>query len=230
MNQVVATRYVKAPPERVFDIVADPHKTFLTSNPFVKMEIVGEQSQDAGTVYRWTFTFPFGIRFGFDEEVVEWVRPERFTYRAISGWEMKATTALAPENDGTRVTFTLHYTLPGPWGLLVPEWLERLGAGRAVGNIKRFAEAQASTSALIDNSVGRMTNRTLSTVLAAFLLFDGVALVIWDGAYVRLWQGGRPTHPYWRAIEWLAQRPRRLLRATGLVEAGFGLVVLKKTS
>lgn len=230
MKEVIATRYVNAPPAHIFDVVADPHKTFLTSNPFVRMDIVGERSQGTGTVYRWTFTFPLGIRFGFDEEVMEWVRPERFTYRAISSWEMEATTALAPENGGTRVTFTLHYTLPGPWGLLVPEWLERLGTGRAVGNIKRFAEAQAPTSALIDNSVGTMTSRTLSKILAAFLLFDGVALLVWDGAYVRLWRVGRPTHPYWRAMEWLAQRPRRLLRTIGLVEAGFGLVVLKKTS
>lgn len=142
MREVIATTYVDAPPEIVFAVVADPRKSFLTGNPFTHMEVVGNQTEGIGTVYRWTFTLPFGLRFTFDEVVTEWVEPGRFAYRATSGWEMDAVTALTPEDSGTRVSFTIRYRLPGVWNWLMPEWLERLGSGRAVANIRKHAERQ----------------------------------------------------------------------------------------
>lgn len=142
MREVLATTYVDASPEMVFAVVADPRKSFLTSNPFAHMQLVREQTEGIGTVYRWTFTLPLGPCFGFDEVVTEWVEPVRFAYRATSGWEMDAVTALTPEDGGTRVTFTIRYCLPGIWNWLMPEWLERLGSARAVANIRKHAERQ----------------------------------------------------------------------------------------
>jgi hypothetical protein len=36
-------------------------------------------------VYRWGFELLLRLTFRFDEVVTEWVEPERFAYRAISG-------------------------------------------------------------------------------------------------------------------------------------------------
>jgi uncharacterized membrane protein len=138
----MATTYVDARPETVFAVIADPRKPFLTSNRVTHMEVVGEQTAGVGTVYRWTFRLPFGLRFTFDEVVTEWVEPERFAYRATSGWDIEAVTALAPEDGGTRVTFTLRYRLPEIWGWLIPKWLERLGSDRALANIQKHIEPQ----------------------------------------------------------------------------------------
>jgi uncharacterized protein YndB with AHSA1/START domain len=68
--------------------------------------------------------------------VTEWVEPERFAYRAVSGWEMEAVNALAPEDGGTRIAFTLRYRLPDVWGGLIPRPLVRL----AFANLRRRVE------------------------------------------------------------------------------------------
>lgn len=144
MREVTVTTHVAAAPERVFAIIADPRKPFLTGNAFAHVEVVGEQTTGVGTVFRWTFTFPLGVRLSFDERVTEWVEPRWFAYCAVSGWQMEAVSALEPENSGTRVTFTLRYSLPGIWQWLIPRWLEQLGSERAIANIKRLAELKAS--------------------------------------------------------------------------------------
>ncbi len=141
-QMVTVSTHFPAPREQVFAAIADPQKPFLTRNPITRMEVVGVQRSGAGTVYRWTFTLPLGLRFTFDEAVTEWVEPERFAYRALSGWQMEAINALTPENGGTRLTFTLRYRFPSPWKWLVPQWLVRLGIKRSLVNIERTVTAQ----------------------------------------------------------------------------------------
>ena len=121
MNEVMVISHVNAPRERVFAAVADPRKPFLTSNPITRLEVVGERTAGVGTIYRWTFTLPFGLRFQFAEVVTEWIEPERLAYRSISGWEMEALATFTAEEEGTREAFTLRYRLPGLWGWLIPK-------------------------------------------------------------------------------------------------------------
>jgi len=107
MHAVSDTLLINAMPTAVFEAVANPNKPFLTINLFTHLEVVGSQRSGKGTIYRWRFTLPLGIRFQFDEVVIEWIEPERFCYRAISGWEMEATSQITPENNQTRITFHL---------------------------------------------------------------------------------------------------------------------------
>lgn len=157
-REVSTSIYVDAPSAVVFETVTDPAKPFLTANPVTEMTVVGDQTRGAGTVYRWTFRAPVGPALTFDEVVTEWVKDERVTYRAISGWEMKAETVVTPEAGGTRVTFTLRYRLPRVLNWVLPRWLDRRGVNRAVRNIRRHAEAQyhdrpVGAPALIEFSV-----------------------------------------------------------------------------
>lgn len=140
LRTVVASVHVDAPPEHVFAVIADPSKRFLTSNPFASMTVVGKQTAGVDTVYRWTFTLPFGLTFRFDEVVIEWVENERFAYRAVSGWEMEAINVLTPDNRGTCITFMLRYRFPGVWDWLIPPWLVYLGVRRAFANLKQCVE------------------------------------------------------------------------------------------
>ena len=138
MNEVIATIHINAPRERVFATITDPRKTFLTGNPVTQMDVGSRRTSGVGTVYRWSFTLPLGLRFAFNEVVTEWVEPERLAYRAVSGWEMEAVNVLSPEGGGTRATFTLRYRLAGLWWWLLPKWLVRLGCRRALSNVRRL--------------------------------------------------------------------------------------------
>lgn len=140
MKEITVSAFVDAPQARVFGAVADPRKPFLTSNRITRMEIVGKRTSGVGTVYRWFFTLPFGIRFQFDEVVTDWLEPERFAYRAISAWQMEAVTALSPESGGTRVAFTLRCRFPGVWHWLIPKWVMRRGARRAIANLRGMVQ------------------------------------------------------------------------------------------
>jgi len=139
---LVGTLWIAATPESVFAVVADPRKGFLTDNPITSMEIVGDQTEGVGTIYRWKFHLPFGLRFAFDEVVTAWEPNRRLAYRVTTGWEMTAESRLEAEGEGTegtRVTFTLDCRLPGLWGL-IPRRLISLGISLALAGIARRAE------------------------------------------------------------------------------------------
>ncbi|MBI4498052.1 MAG: class I SAM-dependent methyltransferase [Chloroflexi bacterium] len=72
----------------------------------------------------------------------------------------------------------------------------------------------------------RGANPALLRVLGGALLADGAFLLAFGPGYVRLWQVGKPTNPWRRAMDWLAARPAWQLRLGGAAEAGLGLVVL----
>lgn len=131
---------IDAPREAVWAYMSD--LPFLTALPFTTttMEVIG-RPVGVGTKYRWTFAFPFGLTFRFNEVVTEWVENERIAYRALSGWEMEAVAILTPERRSTGFTFTLRYRLTGPWKL-TPRWLMELGCRQGLKNLKKMIEAK----------------------------------------------------------------------------------------
>lgn len=174
MREVTITAHVDAPPETVFAAIADPRKPFLTSNPFTTMAIGGERAMGVATVYRWTFKLPFSPTFQFDEVVTEWLEPEKFAYRAVTGWKMEAVNALAPEDGSTRITFSLRYRLPTSWGWLLPRPLVRLGLRLVFANLRKCVEPVER---------GRGVRWRLATVLTITLISAGCFVAIKTGAH-----------------------------------------------
>lgn len=140
MEKIETTIHIDAPPETVWAYMSD--LPFLRALPFTTMEVIGKLVS-VGTKYRWTFAFPLGLTFRFDEVVTEWVENERIAYRAISGWEMEAGPVLTPEQNGTRFHFTLRYRLPGLWKL-TPRWLMELGCRQGLENLRKMIEAKSN--------------------------------------------------------------------------------------
>ncbi len=138
---MVRSLWVDAIPEKLFSAVADPRKPFLTENPIVAMEVVGEQTEGVGTTYRWSFSLPFGLHFGFDEVVTAWEPGHRFAYKAVTGWDMVAETRMEPETGGTRVTFTMDCRLPLPFSLL-PQWVVNFGADLALSSLAKRVQGR----------------------------------------------------------------------------------------
>ena len=144
VREVTVTMHIPESPEAVFAVIADPHKWFLTSNRLATVMVASAQLVGVGTAYCWTFKLPLGRALQFDEVVTEWVENERFAYRATSGWDMNAINALTRVDDGTQVTFTLRYRLPGIWQWLIPRWLVRVGIRRALANLRRQVTVQTT--------------------------------------------------------------------------------------
>ncbi len=139
MQTVDVVIHIDAPPEAVWAYMS--YLPFLRALPFTTMEVVGQPVR-VGTIYRWTFNFPLGLTFRFDEVVTEWVPNERIDYRALSGWEMEAELVLTPERGGTRFHFTLRYRFPDLWRL-TPRWFMELGCRQGLANLKRMVEAKS---------------------------------------------------------------------------------------
>ena len=78
--------------------------------------------------------------------------------------------ALASEDGGIEITFTLRYRFPGLWGWLVPRPLVRLGLRLAFANLRRCVEKDPSADErvmLVQSSrrlrgFGQRAQRTIS--------------------------------------------------------------------
>ena len=71
-----------------------------------------------GTRTRWFYTYK-RKPFVWDDVVTEWEPEKRIAWQASSGWEMKDSFTLQPEDNGTRLVYHMEYHLPyGPVGWL----------------------------------------------------------------------------------------------------------------
>ena len=154
-RRVQVSTDITASPERVWAVIVEPGKAFLTSNSVTRMELGSSQTAGVGTSYRWSFGLPFaGPRLEFVEVVTEWDEARKIVYEAVTGWTMRAVGELQPTPFGTRYLFTLEYRLRWPWSRLVPHWLELLGVHLAVASLMRRAVAvERGTRATPDRSV-----------------------------------------------------------------------------
>ena len=99
--------HIDAEPEAVFD---------LFRNPDTFVEIIGHL-QDAyreGDHVEWVAQGPLGIKLSGEAEIVEEERPSRLTWKSTSGaLDVSGTARFAAEDDGTRLSYSLAYDVPG---------------------------------------------------------------------------------------------------------------------
>jgi hypothetical protein len=62
--------------------------------------------------------------------------------------------------------------------------------------------------------------------LGASMVIDGLLVLTLGRRYIRLWRVGPRGSAYRRALNWLIDRPRWLLRTAGAAEAGLGLALM----
>jgi uncharacterized protein YndB with AHSA1/START domain len=125
------TRAIQAPPETVFDVLTD-HRRYaeLTLLRKSELEREGEPAPNGvGAIRKLTAVGP-----PMREEVVAYERPERFSYKVLSGLPVRdhlGTVSLEADGAGTKMTYALRTTptLPLVGGLVV------MGTKRAIGQL-----------------------------------------------------------------------------------------------
>lgn len=104
-------REVKAPPEVVFDVLTD-HRGYadITLLRRAELEREGDPPPNGVGAIRVLRSVGPPLR----EEVLSYEPPSRFSYRLLSGVPVRdhvGTVALAPEGDGTKITYAVR-TMP----------------------------------------------------------------------------------------------------------------------
>ncbi len=112
MTKVEKTIRINAPVEKIFNYISDP-----TNLPEFWPSLVETSNvktlPNGGHSNRWVYKMA-GMRFEGTSEDVECVQNQRLVSKTKGGVESTQTWAFHPETGGTKVTFTVEYTVPIP--------------------------------------------------------------------------------------------------------------------
>lgn len=85
----------------------------------MKGEAMTARRSGIGVKTRWYYKFYF-YTFKWDDEVVEWEKLRKITWKSISTWDMVDSFTIKPENSETRLIYEMDYT--PPYGILGNIW------------------------------------------------------------------------------------------------------------
>jgi len=126
---------IAAPPEVVWEFVADPRHYLHFMSGVTRWEVSGERSQGAGARYRML------MRVGSAEvgglvETVEYDEPRDIAWTSVTGLDQRGRWRLRPTGPNrTRVELRLSY---GVAGAGITGWLaEHVAAPTVRGNLRR---------------------------------------------------------------------------------------------
>ncbi|HEY6731461.1 MAG TPA: SRPBCC family protein [Solirubrobacterales bacterium] len=146
MASFTYVRQVAAPPEVVFDVLTD-HRRYNEITPVRKAELEREGSPSpngVGAIRSLTVAGP-----PMREEVIAYDRPNRFSYKVLSGLPVRdhvGTVELKESGGGTELTYALKSTptipLAGPvFVVILKKAIRDLIAGVAKESERRAADA-----------------------------------------------------------------------------------------
>lgn len=108
-RDIVSTRWLDAPRERVFEAFADPARLARWWGPKGFTNTIHEFDLRPGGVWRSVLHAPDGTDHPNESVFVEVVVPRRVVLRHVSGHRFELTIALDEEGRGTRVTWRMHH-------------------------------------------------------------------------------------------------------------------------
>ncbi len=85
----------------------------------MKGEAMTARRSGIGVKTRWYYKFYF-YTFKWDDEVVEWEKLRKITWKSISTWDMVDSFTIKPENGEIRLIYEMDYT--PPYGILGNIW------------------------------------------------------------------------------------------------------------
>src|SRR6266849_4606142 len=104
-RQIVTTRVLDAPRERVFRAWADPDHLTRWWGPRGFRSTFQEFDMRQGGLWRFVMHGPDGVDYKNESVFVEVVKPERIVFQHVSGPRFQVTATFAEEAGKTRLTF-----------------------------------------------------------------------------------------------------------------------------
>jgi uncharacterized protein YndB with AHSA1/START domain len=106
-REIVATRVVDAPRERVFEMWTDRQHVAQWWGPNGFTNTIDEMDVRPGGVWRFVMHGPDGIDYKNKIVYVEIVKPERLVYSHVGGAQFQATAIFAEQGGKTRLTMRM---------------------------------------------------------------------------------------------------------------------------
>ena len=151
---------INAPPEAVWQMVADPTTYLHFMSGITRWEVVSTQPGGVGARYRML------LRVGSAEiggliEVVEWKEPLDIAWTSVTGVDQRGRWRLRARDGGTWVQLRLSYGVAGSgiWGAIA----ERIAAPSVRGHLRRTLQQlkrQVEYQQLRDAAAARRGART----------------------------------------------------------------------
>ena len=112
MDHVEKTIEIKAPPEKVWALMADLERIPEWAKGYTEREVItSKQRTGVGTT-----THEVGVAFGKPYEkdfvIIEWEENKKIAYSSTSGWPWKGSWTMKPIETGTLFTFAVDFELP----------------------------------------------------------------------------------------------------------------------
>jgi Polyketide cyclase / dehydrase and lipid transport len=140
-----------APPEQVFDLVADATTWKDWGPAFIMKSWFGTEGVPApggvGAIRKLG-----GAGFATNEEILEYDRPHYLAYTLLGHWPIKnyrATVSFDPHDNGTRIGWAASFdpVVPGTgrlWGWLLKRVIAAMATGLARYSTEQFRAAHSS--------------------------------------------------------------------------------------
>ncbi|HEY6780734.1 MAG TPA: SRPBCC family protein [Thermoleophilaceae bacterium] len=147
MPSFTLVRTAAAPAETVFDVLTD-HRGYPSFTPLRKVVLEQEGAPDPdgiGAIRRLHAVGP-----PMREEVLEYDRPHRMSYRLLSGAPVRdhvGTVVLTPYGEGTQVVYTIDTTPTLPLSTPVTMGIMRVAIGQLLSGVVGEAERRAGAGA-----------------------------------------------------------------------------------
>jgi uncharacterized membrane protein len=111
MEKIDKSIHINAPVEKVFAFMAEPHNLVEIWPSLLEINNV-QPLPNGGYSYDWTYKM-VGLRFHGHTEWTEFIKDQRIVTKNESGIPGTILWIYEREDDGTRVTVTVEYRIPG---------------------------------------------------------------------------------------------------------------------
>lgn len=140
MEHVEKTIEIKAPVEKVWELISNPERIPEWAKGYVEKEVITGLA-DVGVTTR-EIGVAFGKPYEKDFVVTELVEKEKISFKSISGWPWKGSWIMKPTKEGTMFTYVVDFELPFKAEKLKASFKQKYEEliGKWVQNIKKITE------------------------------------------------------------------------------------------
>jgi uncharacterized membrane protein len=110
MTKITRDIHIKAPVEKVFDLISDPHHLTEIWPNFIEVRDV-KPSNLGGYDYSWAYKMS-GVRIDGKSQIIEFLTNRRIVMKAVKGFENMLTFDLQSDGEESHLLLEMDYEIP----------------------------------------------------------------------------------------------------------------------